>query len=73
MGLLCTLSTLQVIDEKESVGLLQPTKIEIKLKKAEPIHWVDFEISSLSPDTDLDNNEINDSEEAVDAVDLSDL
>jgi hypothetical protein len=61
----------QVIDAKESVGLLQGTKIEIKLKKAEPIHWITFDLDR--PPSPSGEDEKDEAGDGVDAVDLTDL
>ncbi|XP_012263523.2 cysteine and histidine-rich domain-containing protein morgana [Athalia rosae] len=67
-----------VIVEESSVNML-PTKVEIKLKKAEPGSWAKLETAhpsvrvekTVAPQTDLDREESITTQ--VDAVDLSDI
>lgn len=57
-----------------------PTKVEIKMKKAEPGTWSSLDIPRIKSDQENDksndkiDNEMNDDiNDRVDAVDLSDL
>ena len=54
---------------------MTPMKIEIKLKKAEPVHWSNLNISNEALKSLVENNveEQNHKSVGVDPVDLSDL
>lgn len=67
-------SFFQIVDVKQSSVNMLPTKVEIKLKKAEPGSWPQLDIPRK------EESEINESKEnvtnlnaQVEAVDLSDL
>lgn len=68
-------SLLQIVDiEKSSVSML-PTKVEIKLKKAEPGSWaqLSFPRSSDNKTESREDESKEEITERVEAVDLSDL
>ncbi|KAF7992793.1 hypothetical protein HCN44_005137 [Aphidius gifuensis] len=69
-----------VVDIANSSVSMLPTKVEIKMKKAEPGTWSSLDIPKLKSEQENDqsndkiNNEMNDDvNDRVDAVDLSDL
>lgn len=65
-----------VIDVQQSSVNLAATKVEIKLRKAEPASWKNLIVEKALPSenkTDDEKAESEDLEQRVDAVDLSDL
>lgn len=54
---------------------MTPMKVEVKLKKAEPVHWTNLNISeeSLKRNIQAEKNEEEHKNVGVDPVDLSDL
>lgn len=61
-----------IVPEKTSV-LMTPMKLEIKLKKAEPVSWKDLALPKGLPITKTEEAPKNDYSTGVDPLDLSDL
>ena len=70
------LLSLQIVDVQQSSVNLAATKVEIKLRKAEPSSWRTLIIEKALPSenkTDDEKAKCEELEQRVDAVDLSDL
>ncbi len=65
----------QLIDVQQSSVNLAATKVEIKLRKAEPASWKNLIVEKALPSENKTDDEKaeSDLEQRVDAVDLSDL
>lgn len=66
---------MQIIDVESTTVQMLPTKVEIKMKKAEPGSWAKLDFPrTCDAQENIENNEDNDSiVDRVDAVDLDDL
>ncbi|XP_074113574.1 cysteine and histidine rich domain containing protein [Cotesia typhae] len=62
-----------VVDVENSSMQMLPTKVEIKLKKAEPSSWLKLDIPKEAAPQPAPKEEDNSITERVDAVDLNDL
>lgn len=65
----------QIIDTLNSSVLYTPSKIEIKLKKAEPMSWNKLDVPRVATSTNLSVSKKEEEENLpkVDVLDLSDL
>lgn len=73
MFLLCFI---QVVNVTESIASMMGTKLEVKMKKAEPGAWKNLDIPRTSNVVSQSSSGASDTtslESRVDAVDLSDL
>lgn len=71
--LICTQSFFQIVDVNNSSANMLPTKVEIKLRKAEPGSWSRLDIPREELEADESKENVTNLNAQVEAVDLSDL